>query len=172
MLSRKLDPAKRPSLVDIGQGLIPNNWLMDLYGMADQVRKRHGRMKSAVADLKSKLNVPPSCLTWWRATCSRRSTPTCSRRALSRCRYSHMYSNSSKDKHDQALMSKDNELEAGCLLVCVCDYYTYKSTYKQLGPRQGPPRYAYDVVSVAVGLPLFLRPSSNPSCQSYIEMIA
>jgi len=60
ILNTKLDPTKRPSISEIGQqGLIPDNWLMDLYGLADQVRKRHGRMESAVADLKSKLNVPP-----------------------------------------------------------------------------------------------------------------
>lgn len=60
ILNTKLDPAKRPSISDIGsQGLIPDNWLMDLYGLADQVRKRHGRMESAVAELKGKLNVPP-----------------------------------------------------------------------------------------------------------------
>ena len=37
----------------------PNNWLMDLYGLADEVRKRHRRMESAVEDLKKQLNVPP-----------------------------------------------------------------------------------------------------------------
>merc|ERR1712176_1188708 len=40
-------------------GLIPENWLLDLYGLADEVRKRHKKMDSAVLDLKSQLNVPP-----------------------------------------------------------------------------------------------------------------
>merc|ERR1712176_1441707 len=59
-LNTKLDPKRRPSIVQMSeQGLIPENWLLDLYGLADQVRKRHNRMESAVTDLKSQLNVPP-----------------------------------------------------------------------------------------------------------------
>eukprot|EP00485_Elphidium_margaritaceum_P005933 CAMPEP_0202695224 /NCGR_PEP_ID=MMETSP1385-20130828/8872_1 /ASSEMBLY_ACC=CAM_ASM_000861 /TAXON_ID=933848 /ORGANISM="Elphidium margaritaceum" /LENGTH=837 /DNA_ID=CAMNT_0049351211 /DNA_START=54 /DNA_END=2567 /DNA_ORIENTATION=+ len=59
-LNTKLDPTKRPSIVDLSdKGLIPDNWLLDLYGLADQVRKRHRKMDSAVIDLKSQLNVPP-----------------------------------------------------------------------------------------------------------------
>merc|ERR1711920_582705 len=59
-LNNKLDPKRRPSIVEIGtKGLIPENWLLDLYGLADEVRKRHKKMDSAVLDLKSQLNVPP-----------------------------------------------------------------------------------------------------------------
>eukprot|EP01084_Bolivina_argentea_P263700 446414_1 len=59
-LNSKLDPRKRPSIIELSdQGLIPENWLLDLYGLADQVRKRHRQMDSAVLDLKSQLNVPP-----------------------------------------------------------------------------------------------------------------
>eukprot|EP01083_Nonionella_stella_P285217 970867_1 len=59
-LIAKLDPRKRASLTALtDQGLIPENWLLDLYGLADQVRKRHQNMDSAVLDLKSQLNVPP-----------------------------------------------------------------------------------------------------------------
>lgn len=59
-LTEKLDPRRRPSVMDLGDaGLIPENWLLDLYGLADEVRRRHQRMDSAVNDLKSHLNVPP-----------------------------------------------------------------------------------------------------------------
>ena len=39
--------------------LIPEHWLLDLYGLADEVRKKHRRMESAVLDLKAQLDVPP-----------------------------------------------------------------------------------------------------------------
>jgi len=59
-LNSKLDPKRRPSIVQLSdKGLIPENWLLDLYGLADTVRKRHKKMDSAVLDLKSQLNVPP-----------------------------------------------------------------------------------------------------------------
>ena len=59
-LNAKLDPTKRPSIVQLSdKGLIPENWLLDLYGLADEVRKKHRKMESAVLDLKSQLNVPP-----------------------------------------------------------------------------------------------------------------
>ena len=40
-------------------GIIPENWLLDLYGLADNVRQKHGDFESAVDDLKNQLNVPP-----------------------------------------------------------------------------------------------------------------
>ncbi len=59
-LTKRLNPARRPSIADLGQqGIIPEDWLYDLYGLADSVRKKHNRMESAVADLKLQLNVPP-----------------------------------------------------------------------------------------------------------------
>lgn len=59
-LEHKLDPNRRPSIVQVAQqGLIPEQWMVDLYGLADDVRKKHKRFESAVTDLKSQLNVPP-----------------------------------------------------------------------------------------------------------------
>ena len=59
-LNAKLNPNRRPSIVQLSdKGLIPENWLLDLYGLADEVRKKHRRMSSAILDLKSQLNVPP-----------------------------------------------------------------------------------------------------------------
>ena len=59
-LNNKLDPKRRPSIVELSnQGLIPQNWLLELYGLADEVRKRHKKMDSAILDLKTQLNVPP-----------------------------------------------------------------------------------------------------------------
>jgi len=59
-LNGKLNPNRRPSIHDIAdQGYIPDNYIEELYELADDVRKKHRRMESAVDDLKSKLNVPP-----------------------------------------------------------------------------------------------------------------
>ena len=59
-LNGKLNPKRRPSIADVAEkGLIPETWMMELYGLADDVRKKHRRMESAVDDLKSRLNVPP-----------------------------------------------------------------------------------------------------------------
>eukprot|EP01084_Bolivina_argentea_P130504 230371_1 len=59
-LNIKLNSNIRPTISDLGNcGLIPQNWLLDLYGLSDTIRKKHSRMESAVQDLKSCLNVPP-----------------------------------------------------------------------------------------------------------------
>src|SRR5690606_11848283 len=50
---------RRPSIQDISEkGIIPTEWLYNLYGLADNIRKNHKRMHSAIQDLKSKLDVP------------------------------------------------------------------------------------------------------------------
>ena len=41
------------------QGIIPQNWSAQMYGLADTVRRRHQRMDSAILDLKAQLDVPP-----------------------------------------------------------------------------------------------------------------
>ena len=59
-LNGALNPQRRPSIADVAEkGLIPETWMVELYGLADSVRKKHRRMESAVDDLKSRLNVPP-----------------------------------------------------------------------------------------------------------------
>ena len=98
VLNSKLDPAKRPSLVDIEQqGLLPDNWLMDLYGLADRVRTLHGRMESTVANLKSKLNEPPilADVVAREEIETVDSYCTCSRRAPDRHRHSYSHTASS-----------------------------------------------------------------------------
>eukprot|EP01084_Bolivina_argentea_P021399 39758_1 len=39
-------------------GQIPDDWLLDLYGLADTVRKNHSKFECAVMHLKMQLNVP------------------------------------------------------------------------------------------------------------------
>ena len=42
------------------KGYIPESWLLDLYGLADAVRKQHKNYESALAHLKTQLNMPDS----------------------------------------------------------------------------------------------------------------
>eukprot|EP01084_Bolivina_argentea_P016454 30798_1 len=39
------------------QGLIPENWLLQLYSLADDCRKKHSKLECAIYDLKSQLAV-------------------------------------------------------------------------------------------------------------------
>ena len=58
-LNDKLNPKKRMSVVQLAeQGYIPESWLLDLYGLADVVRRKHKRMESAIEDLENQLQVP------------------------------------------------------------------------------------------------------------------
>ncbi|ETN99257.1 hypothetical protein RFI_38223, partial [Reticulomyxa filosa] len=57
-LNKKLDPSQRPSVNHLGHiGIMNEESLYQLYGLADDVRKKHTRMESAVEDLKAHLNL-------------------------------------------------------------------------------------------------------------------
>eukprot|EP01084_Bolivina_argentea_P314083 544002_1 len=59
-LNYKLDPNHRPNIADLEtMGLIPEQWLRELYGFHYMHYPRGPRMVSAVVDLRSLLNVPP-----------------------------------------------------------------------------------------------------------------
>ncbi|ETO21258.1 hypothetical protein RFI_15947 [Reticulomyxa filosa] len=58
-LNKKLDPQRRPSVQELGHiGIMDEKTLYQLYGLADDVRKKHKRMESAVEELKSHLDLP------------------------------------------------------------------------------------------------------------------
>ena len=60
-LNKLLDHQFRPSIIQISaQGLIPENWLLDLYGLSDDVRKRHIHHRSDDVEwLTRSLYIPP-----------------------------------------------------------------------------------------------------------------